>query len=85
MTFRHTNFGSAPFFQVSSNTGGLLSKVPNVVERAQNGIDIVGEIAGEEAVGKGQYLTGAGGYGSKAEGITIRYSCLLYTSDAADE
>jgi len=63
-------------FQVSSNTAGLLSKIPNVVERAQNGIDIVGEIAGEEAVGKGQYLTGAGGFGSQAEGITIRYSGL---------
>ncbi|MED5241305.1 MAG: flagellin, partial [SAR324 cluster bacterium] len=60
MTFRHKKFGSAPYFQVSSNTAGLLSKIPNVVERAQNGVDIVGEIAGEEAVGKGQILTGAG-------------------------
>lgn len=74
MTFRHKKFGSAPYFQVSSNTAGLLSKIPNVVERAQNGVDIVGEIAGEEAVGKGQILTGAGGFGSKAEGISIRYS-----------
>ena len=74
LTMRHTKFGSEPMFQVSSNTAGLLSKIPNVVERAQNGIDIVGEIAGEEAVGKGQYLTGAGGFGSQAEGITIRYS-----------
>ncbi len=74
MTFRHKKFGSEPYFQVSSNTAGLLSKIPNVVERAQNGVDIVGEIAGEEAVGKGQILTGAGGFGSKAEGISIRYS-----------
>jgi flagellin len=61
-------------FQVSSNTGGLLSKVANVAERVKNGADIVGEIAGEEAVGKGQLLTGAGGFGSKAEGISVRYS-----------
>ena len=74
MTFRHKKYGSEPMFQVSSNTGGLISKIPNVVERAQNGIDIVGEIAGEEAVGKGQYLTGAGGFGSKAEGITVPVS-----------
>ena len=74
MTFRHKKFGSTPYFQVSSNTAGLLSKIPNVVERAQNGVDIVGEIAGEEAVGRGQILTGAGGFGSKAEGISIRYS-----------
>ena len=74
MTFRHTKYGSEPMFQVSSNTGGLISIIPNVVERAQNGVDIVGEIAGEEAVGKGQYLTGAGGFGSQAEGITVRYS-----------
>ena len=74
MSFRHKKYGSEPYFQVSSNTAGLLSKIPNVVERAQNGVDIVGEIAGEEAVGRGQILTGAGGFGSKAEGISIRYS-----------
>ena len=74
LTIRHTKYGSEPMFQVSSNTGGLLSKVANVAERVKNGADIVGEIAGEEAVGKGQLLTGAGGFGSKAEGISVRYS-----------
>ena len=74
LTIRHKKFGSQPSFQVSSNTGGLLSQVANVSLKVQNGVDIAGEIAGEETVGKGQVLTGAGGYGSKADGIAIRYS-----------
>ena len=74
LTIRHKKFGSQPSFQVSSNTGGLLSQVTNVSRKVQNGVDIAGEIAGEEAVGKGQVLTGAGGYESKADGIAIRYS-----------
>ena len=42
--------------------------------KVQNGIDVVGEIAKEGAIGRGQVLTGRGGFGSKAEGISIRYS-----------
>ena len=34
----------------------------------------VTEIAGEGAVRKGQILTGSGGFGSRNEGISIRYS-----------
>ncbi|MBL4825567.1 MAG: flagellin, partial [SAR324 cluster bacterium] len=74
LTIRNKKFGSQPSFQVSSNTGGLLSQVANVSLKVQNGVDIAGEIAGEETVGKGQVLTGAGGYRSKADGIAIRYS-----------
>ena len=73
LTLRHTKFGSEYFFQVSSNTAGLLSAVADVSERVQNGVDIAGEIAGEGALGRGQVLTGAGGFGAKAEGIVIRY------------
>ena len=74
LTIRHKNFGSDEFFQVSSNTAGLLSKVSNISHKVQNGVDVAGEIAGEGAIGKGQVLTGAGGYGSKNEGISIRYA-----------
>jgi flagellin len=74
LTLRHTKYGTDPFFQVSSNTAGLLSKVANVSEKVKNGLDIAGEIANEGALGKGQVLTGKGGFGSKAEGIAIRYT-----------
>lgn len=74
LTVRHTEYGSESKFQVSSNTGGLLSNVANVSRSVKNGLDITGEIANEEATGKGQILTGAGGFGSKAEGISVRYS-----------
>ena len=73
LTLRHAKFGSEYFFQVSSNTAGLLSTVADVSERAQNGVDVAGEIAGEGAIGRGRLLTGAGGFGAKAEGIVIRY------------
>jgi len=74
LTFRHKKFGSVHYFQVASNTSGLLSKTADVSEKVKNGIDVVGEIAKEGAIGKGQILTGKGGFGSKAEGISIRYS-----------
>ena len=74
LTVRHTEYGSEAKFQVSSNTAGLLSNVANVSRSVKNGLDITGEIANEEATGKGQILTGAGGFGSKAEGISVRYS-----------
>ena len=74
LTFRHKKFGSEHYFQVASNTSGLLSKTADVSEKVKNGIDVVGEIAKEGAIGKGQILTGKGGFGSKAEGISIRYS-----------
>ena len=74
LTLRHTKYGSEPFFQVSSNTAGLLSNVANVSEKVKNGLDVAGQIAKEGALGKGQVLTGRGGFGSKAEGIAIRYT-----------
>ena len=74
LTVRHKNYGAEHSFQISSNTAGLLSKVSNVSHKVQTGVDVAGEIAGEGATGRGQILTGAGGYGSKNEGISIRYS-----------
>jgi len=74
LTFRHKKYGSEHFFQVASNTAGLISKTADVSEKVQTGLDVVGEIAKEGAIGRGQILTGRGGFGSKAEGISIRYS-----------
>ena len=74
LTLRHTKYGTDPFFQVSSNTAGLLSNVANVSEKVKNGLDVAGQIAKEGALGKGQVLTGRGGFGSKSEGIAIRYT-----------
>ena len=76
LTLRHKEFGSDHSFQVASNTAGLLSAVADVSQKVKNGLDVAGEIAGEEANGKGQVLTGAGGFGSKTEGVSIRYDGL---------
>ena len=76
VTLRHKEFGSDHSFQVASNTAGLLSAVADVSQKVKNGLDVAGEIAGEEANGKGQVLTGAGGFGSKTEGVSIRYDGL---------
>jgi flagellin len=73
MTLRHKNYGSEHSFQVTTNTAGLFSSQSNIPDWIQNGVDVQGEIAGEESVGRGQLLTGAAGAGV-AEGIRIRYT-----------
>jgi len=70
---RHKEFGSEHTFQAASNTAGLVSSVANVSVVAANGTDVAGEINGEEAIGKGQNLTGAPG-ADTAAGIQIRYT-----------
>ena len=73
ITFRHKEFGSEHTFQVSSNTAGLVSKTADVPFIVENGLDVVGEIGGEETSGRGQILTGAPGAGT-TEGIKVRYT-----------
>ena len=73
LTLRHTNYGSEHSFQVTTNTAGLFSTQANVPDWIQNGLDVEGEIAGEESTGRGQILTGGPGAGV-AEGIRIRYT-----------
>ncbi len=73
ISFRHKEFGSEHTFQVASNTAGLVSKVSNQNVVVSNGLDVIGEIGGEETYGKGQTLTGAEGAGS-TEGIRVRYT-----------
>ena len=70
---RHKNYGSEHQFQVTTNTAGLLSAEGDVPSWIQNGVDVEGEIAGEEASGRGQVLTGDLGAGV-AEDIRIRYT-----------
>ena len=73
VTFRHKEFGSEHTFQVSSNTAGLVSKTADVPFIVENGLDVIGEIGGEETSGRGQVLTGAPGAGT-TEGIKVRYT-----------
>ena len=73
LTLRHKNYGSEHNFQVTTNTAGLISSQSDVPDWIQNGVDVEGEIAGEEATGRGQMLTGDPGAGV-AEGIQVRYT-----------
>jgi len=73
ISFRHKEFGSEHTFQVASNTAGLVSRFSNQNVVVKNGLDVIGEIGGEETYGKGQILTGAEGAGS-TEGIRVRYT-----------
>ncbi|HJL87998.1 MAG: flagellin [SAR324 cluster bacterium] len=73
LTLRHKNYGSEHSFQVTTNTAGLISNQSDVPDWIQNGVDVKGEIAGEESTGRGQVLTGGPGAGV-AEGIRIRYN-----------
>ena len=72
ITLRHQLFGSDYTFKVSSSTEGLLSTKSNIYDTIENGLDVAGEINGEEATGSGQVLTGNTG-NSNTEGLAIRY------------
>ena len=72
ITLRHQQFGSDYTFKVSSSTEGLLSTKRNIYDTIENGLDVAGEINGEEATGSGQVLTGNTG-NSNTEGLAIRY------------
>ena len=73
VSLRHKEFGSEHSFKVSSTTAGLLSTQSDVYDTITNGLDVQGEINGEEATGKGQILTGNKGNGN-TEGLAIRYT-----------
>ncbi len=79
ISLRHKLYGSEHSFQVTSNTPGVLSAQGDVPVVVQNGVDVQGEISGEEAQGNGQVLTGAPGAGV-SQGIQVRY-----TGDAVPE
>ena len=73
ISLRHKKFGSEHTFQVASSTAGLVSNKSNVNVNVENGLDVIGEINGEETIGKGQLMTGSIGAGT-TEGIKIRYT-----------
>ena len=51
---------------------GFLRSKADVLDWIQTGVDVEGEIAGEEASGRGQILSGGPGSGV-AEGLSVRY------------
>ena len=73
LEFQHLDYGSEHSFRVSSTTAGILSSEGDVYDTVQNGLDVHGEINGEEAKGRGQILTGGPG-AAKVEGLQIRYT-----------
>jgi flagellin len=73
ISLRHKEFGSEHSFKVSSTTQGLLSTKGDVYDTIANGLDVAGEINGEEATGRGQVLTGNVG-NANTDGLAIRYS-----------
>ncbi len=70
---RHKKFGSEFEFSVASTTAGVLSKVGDVTDAAIKGMDVRGTINGEEAVGRGQVLTGKDNAPNVA-GLSIRFN-----------
>jgi flagellin len=73
ISLRHQQFGSEHSFKVSSRTAGLVSTQADVYDTIDNGLDVQGEINGEEGTGKGQVLTGNTG-NTNTEGLAIRYT-----------
>ena len=73
ISLRHKDFGSEHSFKVSSTTEGLMSSKGDVYDTIANGLDVAGEINGEEATGKGQVLTGNVG-NANTDGLAIRYT-----------
>ena len=73
ISLRHQEFGSEHSFKVSSTTAGLLSGQGDVYDTIENGLDVQGEINGEEATGRGQILTGNAG-NANTDGLAIRYT-----------
>ncbi|MEC8254169.1 MAG: flagellin, partial [SAR324 cluster bacterium] len=75
ISLRHKEFGSEHSFKVATTTAGLLSSRADVYDTIENGLDVAGEINGEEASGKGQILTGNSG-NSNTDGLAVRYTGL---------
>ena len=75
ISLRHRDFGSEHSFKVASSTPGLISSRSNVYDTIANGLDVAGELNGEEATGKGQILVGNKG-NENTDGLSIRYTGL---------
>ncbi len=73
LRIQHTEYGSDATFTAVSSTAGVLSKAADAPLHVNNGADVAGEIAGEEAFGRGQVLTGKPANGNTA-GLAVRYT-----------
>ncbi|MBF0280384.1 MAG: flagellin [SAR324 cluster bacterium] len=70
---QHKEYGSEFGFSVASTTAGVLSKVGDVTDAATLGKDVRGTINGEEAVGRGQILTGKSN-APNVKDLSVRYT-----------
>ena len=73
INLRHKQFGSEHSFTAASTTGGVLSLRGDISDLVQTGVDVAGEINGEDTTGRGQQLTGGPG-ASSVQGVVVRYS-----------
>ena len=73
----HKEYGSTPLFTVASSTDQILSQKANSMFAVNNGLDILGEIDGEEAMGTGQFLEGRVDNKNTA-GLKVRYTGSQY-------
>jgi flagellin len=73
INLRHKEFGSEHSFTAASKTAGLLSAKGDTSDWIQTGVDVAGEVNGEDATGRGQELT-AGPGATTAQGVVVRYS-----------
>ena len=81
---RHQEYGNDHSFTVASDKAGILSQEKDIYDTVKNGLDVEGEINGEEAIGEGQILTGAEG-SQNVEGLSIRYTGNEYLYQAKDD
>ena len=70
---RHLRFGSGHWIALSNSEPGLLTPANGEVLRAANGLDVVGSINGEPAVGRGRILTGKAG-NPHTDGLAVLFS-----------
>ena len=76
ISLRHREFGSEHEFSVASSEAGLVGSIgagKDTYNTVNNGLDVDGEINGEEAYGVGQILYGKDG-NANTEGLAVRYT-----------
>lgn len=72
LTARHREFGDHTKLSVTGSIDGILSAKANIAQFADPGKNVEGTINGEIALGQGQTLVAA--EGTRAEGLTIKYT-----------
>jgi flagellin len=71
LTVRHNDFGDKAIFSVTSSIAGIGAEEVNVAAFSRAGKNVEGTIAGQIAMGDGQFLTAIDG--TKASGVTVAY------------